>query len=1324
MNLNTKNLLKQLLTRLSLVLAAVGFCWNAAAENLVTMTELSIKLNETKRVAVKLENSDAISALQLDVTLPEGIALVENSITRNEERLIRGVHSVTMTAVPGKQRTYRIMIAPMDMSNIVGNEGAVVYFDVTNTGLTDGSFIGISELYASRFEVDSEGKVQNFLVEDLNSENPRIVPHVGRLYMGEDALAIKTDGSAKKVDVGLVNYLAVRGMQGDITLPDGLSFVVENGRAKFDYSDRLQSNATITGNIVGQTMHFAVSDLSAETIKGDSGVVFSFYVKASETLAESSEIVLNEGIVSDDNAADYAILDEAKIKVINSYLAYFTPANDSVQGLRDRYDAAVEKIDTEAAAVKDSALVVDGKAAIEKDIEALAGAVEAAYNDETLAANFDAILAPVVEIDEAIVALVDTALAYQQTLSANEAAYGRLQADIEALQTQLDEAKAQLEAECPDVAAWFTDSIADIQADIDSVNNEVKALYDAMKLTEESAIDGTQIVAAIETLVADAIKAQTESTLDAYYALANDSITGLRGRYDAAVEKIAAEAAAVKDSALVTEAMAAIEADMDALQKSVDEAYNEATLVENFAALLAPVVDIDTAIVAMVDEALAFGKKVVANNEAYTRLTADIAALQTKLDAAEAQINKECAAVAGQYTETIAALQADVDSITAAVKAQYEAIELTAESKIDGTAIESGITAMVEAAVAGQQKVVANNEAYTRLTADIAALQTKLDAAEAQINKECAAVAGQYTETIAALQADVDSITAAVKAQYEAIELTAESKIDGTAIESGITAMVEAAVAGQQKVVANNEAYTRLTADIAALQAKLDAAEAKIMEECFNVSALFTDSIEAIQAEIDTISANVKAQYEAIELTAESKIDGTAIEAAITEVVEAAIYAQQTMSANEAAYQRLMSEIEDLWVQLDNAQEKLATECKDVAANYAETINGFYAELDSISDAVEAQYEATELTAESTINGEAIEAAIAEMVEDAVAAQKVITDNNEAYTRLTASIAALQTKLDAAETQITTECADVAANYTATIEAIQADIDSISADVKAQYEAVELTAESAIDSTAIETAITAMVEAAVAGQQVVGVNNEAYTRLTADIAALQAKLDAAETQITTECADVAANYTATIEAIQVDIDSITAEVKAQYEALELTAESAIDGAAIEAAISEMVETAVAGQEAYEANEEAYARLTEDIAELQAKLDAAEEQIAEECPDVADRFTETLEALQADIDSISEEVEAQYEAIELTAESAIDGTEIEAAIEKAIEDAIEAQKEFSGIDSVLMDVENGKAKIYSISGQLLDAPVKGQVNIFKYTDGRVVKFYMK
>ena len=907
MTLNNKSLLKRLMTRLSLVLAAACFGLNAAAENKVTIDPLSIKLDETKTVAIYLDNSDPMSSLQVDITLPKGVVYVDNSLTRNEDRLVRGRHSVYMNFntdnydyVGGNlvSKTYRFTILASDMYNIAGNSGPVAYFQVTNESLTEPKSIQLDNIYGSSFVVGEDNQVTN-IRRDIDSYSASVVPHVGRFYMA-DSLDVKTDGTAKKVDVGLVNYVKVRGMEGTITLPEGLSFERDEDGIipKFDYSDRLQQNAAITGNVLadGKTMRFVVSDLSSETIKGDSGVVFSFYVKASEALAESSEIVLSDGVVANEGAIDFDIIEEASLKVINSYLAYFTPANDSVQGLRDRYAAAVEKIDTAAAAVKDSALVVDGKAAIEKEIEALAGAVETAYNDETLAANFDAILAPVVEIDEAIVALVDTALAYQQTMSANDAAYGRLKADIEALQTKLDEAKAQLEAECPDVAAWFTDSIADIQADIDSVSNEVKALYDAVMLTEESAIDSTQIVAAIETLVADAIKAQTESTLNAYYATANDSIAGLRARYDAAVEKIAAEAAAVKDSTLVTDAMAAIVADMDALQKSVDEAYNEATLVENFAALLAPVVDIDTAIVAMVDEALAFGKKVVANNEAYTRLTADIAALQTKLDVAGERIETECAAVAGQYTETIAALQADIDSITAEVKAQYEAIELTAESKIDGTAIEAAITAMVNAAVAGQQAVVANNEAYTRLTADIAALQAKLDAAETQISDECADVADNYAETIEALQADIDSITAEVKAQYEALELTAESAIDGAAIEAAISEMIETAVAAQEAYEANEEAYARLTEDIAELQAKLDAAEEQIAEECPDVADRFTETLEALQADIDSISEEVEAQYEAIELTAENAIDGAEIEAAIEKAIEDAIEAQKEFS--------------------------------------------------------------------------------------------------------------------------------------------------------------------------------------------------------------------------------------------------------------------------------------------------------------------------------------------------------------------------------------------------------------------------------------------
>ena len=788
------------------MVVAACFCLNAMAQNWVTMDNFSIKLGETKAVAVYLNNSDPVGSLQMDIVIPAGLSVDPTSVTRNGDRLGMSTHSIIMKEVGTTKvnTTFRLVIVPSRPANeIKGDSGPVVYFNVTNSDLKARKYIYLNNIVASNNEKDPNTGLSTKLDITGPQDDIMVVPYVGHFYFDAESLSIKTDGSTKTVNVGLRNHIAVRGFQGSVTLPEGMSFVLDGDgypTVSPNY-ERLQLQAAITTTLSnnGQTMNFVASSLTQETIKGDSGVVFSFPVMAAEGLAESSNISLNKAVVSDEQSVSFDVVEEAGMKVINSYLAYFTPANDSVQGLRDRYAAAVEKIDTEAAAVKDSALVVDGKAAIEKDIEALAGAVETAYNDETLAANFDAILAPVVEIDEAIVALVDTALAYQQTLSANDAAYGRLQADIEALQTQLEEAQAQLEAECPDVAAWFTDSIADIQADIDSVSNEVKALYDAMKLTEESAIDGTQIVAAIETLVADAIKAQTESTLNAYYATANDSITGLRGRYDAAVEKIAAEAAAVKDSAIVTEAMAAIVADMDALQKSVDEAYNEATLVENFAALLAPVVDIDTAIVAMVDEALAFGKKVVANNEAYTRLTASIAALQAKLDAAETQISDECADVADNYAETIEGLQADIDSITAEVKAQYEALELTAESAIDGAAIEAAISEMVETAVAAQEAYEANEEAYARLTEDIAELQAKLDAAEEQIAEECPDVADRFTETLEALQADIDSISEEVEAQYEAIELTAESAIDGTEIEAAIEKAIEDAIEAQKE---------------------------------------------------------------------------------------------------------------------------------------------------------------------------------------------------------------------------------------------------------------------------------------------------------------------------------------------------------------------------------------------------------------------------------------------------------------------------------------------------------------------------------------------
>ena len=581
----------------------MAFVASAEAENKVTIDNFNIKVDEEKTISVYLENSDPMVGLQMDFKLPKGLDFVPNSVQRDEVRLSRSSHSIYMNEVQSSMddmakgiKTVRLLIQPNGIYNIAGDRGAVAYFKVrANENMVETSEIVLDNIVGSSSEFDEEtGNIKGY---HLDSYTAHVSPNVGFFYLTEDSICVKNDGSVKKVSLGLRNYTSVRGMEAVLSLPEGLSLDTEaNGAPKFEYGERLPQNLSISSSILedGRTK-LVLSGLTSETLKGDTGVVFSFFVKASETFQEVAELSLDEIILSDN--AGHGINMEGKLvmKVINSFIAYYTPANDSIQGLRTRYEAAVEKINTEAANVKDSAIVVNAVQEVATRIEDLQKSVNEAYANETLATIYDEVLAPVVEIDTAIVDMVEMVLDYQQKVTANEEAYTRLTADIAAVQAKLDAAKTTIETDYAEVAEQFTADIAALQEDIDSISNEVKGLYDEVKLTAESQIDAT----AIET----------------------------------GIEKVLADAAA----ALATEE----------------------------------------------------AKK--ANEEAYTRLTADIAAVQAKLDAAKTTIETDYADVAEQFTADIAALQEDIDSISNEVKGLYDEVKLTAESQIDATAIEAGI---------------------------------------------------------------------------------------------------------------------------------------------------------------------------------------------------------------------------------------------------------------------------------------------------------------------------------------------------------------------------------------------------------------------------------------------------------------------------------------------------------------------------------------------------------------------------------------------------------------------------------------------------------
>ena len=515
---------------------AMAFVASAEAENKATIDNFNIKVEEEKTISVYLENSDPMVGLQMDFKLPKGLDFVTNSVQRDEVRLSRSSHSIYMNEVQSSMddmakgiKTVRLLIQPNGIYNIAGDRGAVAYFKVkANENMVETSEIVLDNIVGSSSEFDEEtGNIKGY---HLESYTAHVSTNVGFFYLTEDSICVKNDGSVKKVSLGLRNYTSVRGMEAVLSLPEGLSLDTEaNGAPKFEYGERLPQNLSISSSILedGRTK-LVLSGLTSDTLKGDTGVVFSFFVKASETFQEVAELSLDEIILSDN--AGHGINMEGKLvmEVINSFIAYYTPANDSIQGLRTRYEAAVEKINTEAADVKDSAVVVNAVQEVATRIEDLRKSVDEAYANETLPVIYDEVLAPVVSIDTAIVKMVDDALALQAAKVANDEAFVRLTEEIGALQAKLDAAKTTIETDYAEVAGQFTADIAALQEDIDSISNEVKGLYEEVKLTAESQIDATAIEAGIEKVLADAEEAHKGSSI---YGVKNANGAELTGIY-------------------------------------------------------------------------------------------------------------------------------------------------------------------------------------------------------------------------------------------------------------------------------------------------------------------------------------------------------------------------------------------------------------------------------------------------------------------------------------------------------------------------------------------------------------------------------------------------------------------------------------------------------------------------------------------------------------------------------------------------------------------------------------------------------------------------
>ena len=396
---------------------------------------------------------------------------------------------------------------------------------------------------------------------------------------------------------------------------------------------------------------------------------------------------------------------------------------------------------------------------------------------------------------------------------------------------------------------------------------------------------------------------------------------------------------------------------------------------------------------------------------------------------------------------------------------------------------------------------------------------------------------------------------------------------------------------------------------------------------------------------------------------------------------------------------------------------------------YAEGTDGVIFSFNVVADENFVTDETSAITFSNTLAAsESVEYAL-DITDSKVVVTSLKMGNDAAYVKLTEEIAALQKSLDDAKAKVAEECKDVAENFTEVVAAIQAKIDAIKKDIDTKNAACDLTEESTLDAEAVKAvndAIAKYLEDAATAQanfEKKAANDAAYAKLSNEIAAVQARFDEVVKTIEKDYAMVAAQFAETEAGIQNDIDAVAEDLKAKADRIELDENSTVDLQAIKTAIEKLLTDAKdAYQKKIDANEAAYKRLTDEIAAIQTRFDEVKKIIDTECNLVAAQFAGIEANIQYDINKKKDELKNMYENIELDENSTLDLQTIKDAIEQLLVDAKAAQ-ETAGIYSISALTRDG-VSVYTLEGNKVDNPVKGNVYIVRYADGTIKKVFVR
>ena len=606
--------------------------------------------------------------------------------------------------------------------------------------------------------------------------------------------------------------------------------------------------------------------------------------------------------VGDEAAKQQAAADAEKARVAANEAAH-NAVLDEIAALQASLDA------TKAAAAESypdadvDKQVAAAQAAIDK-AKAEAAAAKAAVKDEgnySYAVDKATIEALITAVTNEAAKQQAAADAEKARVAANEAAHNAVLDEIAALQASLDATKAAAAESYPD--ADVDKQVAAAQAAIDKAKTEAAAAKAAVK--DEGnysyAVDKATIEALITAVTNEAARQQAAVDAEKARVAANE----------AAHNAVLDEIAALQSSLDATKAAAAEsypDADVDkqvaAAQAAIDKAKAEAAAAkaavkdEGNYSYAVDKATIEALITAVTNEAArdqaakdAEAKRVADNEAAYKASIDEIAALQAALDAMKTKVAATYPD-ANVTAETVAA-QSAIDKAEAGANAAKSAVILAGNYSY--TVDTEGITALINAieTAAEAQRTAANEAAYQATLAEIQRLTDKLDNMKALIATTYPDV--NVDDAIAAAAAAIEAAKNGAADALAAVKDEGKYSytVDAAAIEALIDAIRTAAVEAQAaldkenaRTEANQAAYEEAIAQIDALQAALDAMKANVEENYPDANV--TAEIEAAQAAIDNARSEAE---DALEAVAE---EGTFAYSPDTDSVDALIAAIET----------------------------------------------------------------------------------------------------------------------------------------------------------------------------------------------------------------------------------------------------------------------------------------------------------------------------------------------------------------------------------------------------------------------------------------------